>query len=101
MSKKRPGSKYYAALNKKKWARVRRLVLERDNWRCQHCGEYGNEVDHIIPLEKQGDPYCLSNLQNLCRGCHIQKSNADRGIQPDIETSKWKRHLDTLYHNIV
>ena len=104
MSKhRRRGSKYYRAIQGKRWQRVRRLVLDRDNYRCQHCGEYGNEVDHIIPLEKQGDPYDMGNLQTLCGGrggCHHQKTNADRGIVPDPEQEKWKRYLDMLYHNV-
>ena len=36
------------------------------------CGRYGNEVDHIQPLDRGGEAYAPSNLQVLCRGCHIQ-----------------------------
>ena len=40
------------SLNHRRWAAVRRFVLERDGWRCVHCGRAGRlECDHITPLE--------------------------------------------------
>ena len=53
-----------------RWARVRRAVLNRDNWRCQRCGRYGRlEVHHV-----DGDPSnnTPDNLTTYCRGCHIR-----------------------------
>jgi len=35
------------------------------------------EVDHITPLEDGGEAYALSNLQALCRECHIAKTRAE------------------------
>ena len=61
-------------------------VLKRDKWTCQLCkvktpqmlrGTYdprAPEVDHIIPLSKQG-PHTLWNTQCLCRKCNRSKSN--------------------------
>ena len=63
----------------KKWAVVRVQVLDRDGWRCVKCGRYGRmECDHIKPLEDGGDVYTLTNLQALCRGCHIEKTRQER-----------------------
>ena len=65
-----------AGLNGKKWKRVRRRVLERDNYRCQSCGYYAKspEIDHIRPIDRGGMPWDLSNLQTLCRACHVRKT---------------------------
>ena len=44
------------------------------------CGRAGRlEVDHVIGRWRTGgDPYALTNLQTLCRGCHIAKTRAER-----------------------
>ena len=70
-------SRYHTRLNSRRWERVRRRVLDAAGWRCQACGGYGNEVDHIVPLERGGAMYDPANLQVLCRGCHIAKTLAE------------------------
>ena len=73
------------------WARIRRQVLNRDRWQCQCCGSRGSrfEVDHIRPLMYGGSDD-LSNLQVLCRRCHVAKSAAERGGPLSVE---WTRKL--------
>ena len=65
-------------LNRKRWAGVRRRVLDRDGWRCVTCGKAGRlECDHKVPmfrLAEGADPYDLDNLQTLCRKCHLSKT---------------------------
>ena len=59
----------------KRWLAVRRAVFERDGYRCRSCGKAGRlECDHIKPLHLGGDVWALSNLQTLCRSCHIFKT---------------------------
>ena len=54
------------------WARVRRLVLTRDRWRCRACGHPGDlEVHHVVRLADGGAPLALDNLRTLCRSCHL------------------------------
>ena len=77
------GMRLWGRINRRRWALVRRAALDRDGWRCVRCSRAGAlEVDHIRPLAGGGDPYALDNLQALCRGCHVDKSNVDRGIVP-------------------
>ena len=45
-------------------------VLERDRWRCQHCGRTTNlQVHHIHPRGRLGDDN-EQNLITLCATCH-------------------------------
>jgi 5-methylcytosine-specific restriction protein A len=60
--------------NTARWKRVRRRVLLRDAYTCRSCGRWGNEVDHIVPIAEGGDPWAMSNLQTLCKGCHSRKT---------------------------
>ena len=71
--------------DRRRWPAARRACLERDAWTCQTCGRYGNEVDHITPIDRMpadADLCALAGLQCLCRGCHIAKSRGE--IKPDI-----------------
>ena len=56
------------------WRPTRTLVLARDGWRCKHCTQPANVVDHIEPIAHGGsdDP---SNLQALCAGCNSAKGH--------------------------
>jgi 5-methylcytosine-specific restriction protein A len=63
---------------------LRRLVWQRDQSRCQHCGSkrmgireledqsLAFEIDHIVPLAR-GGTNDLSNLQLLCYSCNSLK----------------------------
>ena len=70
-------SRHHTRLNSRRWARVRRQALGAAGWRCAACGDYGNEVDHIVPLERGGAPFDAGNLQALCRRCHIEKTRRE------------------------
>lgn len=52
-------------------AKVRGEIIERDGGICRKCGKPGNEIDHIA-----GSSADLSNLQLLCRDCHMEKTMA-------------------------
>ena len=85
-------------VNLRRWWRVRRKVLQRDGWRCRHCGRPGNEVDHVIPMDKGGAIYDMDNLQVLSRPCHIEKSRRERQKRPmsperEAEVKAWRRFM--------
>ena len=93
MSRRRPGSRHFAALDRKRWALLRLRVFERDGWRCVQCGRAGRlECDHVRPLHRGGDPYDPANLQTLCRGCHVAKT-AGENERPDPERDAWRALL--------
>ena len=53
---------------------LRVLILERDNYTCQECGEVADdlEIDHIIPV-RSGGKTIPTNLVTLCRKCNRRK----------------------------
>lgn len=86
-----------AAYRGRRWERTRRLVLERDGWRCQGCGRSGwLEVDHIRPLSRGGDHFDLGNLQALCKSCHSRKTARERRAPVPPEVAAWDRRLEEL-----
>lgn len=63
----------------RRWWRIRREALERDDHRCRNCGrtdrELGREPDvhHIVPVRSFDSPeeaHTLDNVVCLCRSCH-------------------------------
>jgi 5-methylcytosine-specific restriction endonuclease McrA len=60
--------------------RIRKLILERDNYTCQICGSHPAfesqlVIDHKIPVSKGGSNK-KSNLWALCRWCDKQKKDS-------------------------
>ena len=81
-------SRRHAHINARRWAAVRRVVFERDGWRCVVCGKAGRlECDHVTPLQRKPgqDPFDPNGLQTLCRACHIEKTRSEnrRPLTPD------------------
>ena len=48
-------------------------------------------ADHIVPIAKGGAVHSSENLQPVCRECHQDKSNADKGhrVRPRIAADGW------------
>ena len=66
LRKKRPRLR----LEPRAYEKLRREVLARDGWRCQHCGRAENlEVHHIQLRSKLGDDKS-QNLITICADCH-------------------------------
>lgn len=74
------------------WFRLRRLVLDRDGWRCRQCGKAGRlETHHIVPVEHGGAELDPDNCLTLCRSCHIALHR-----QETPERLAWRRWLASL-----
>ncbi|KIL36045.1 hypothetical protein SD71_10640 [Cohnella kolymensis] len=54
--------------------RIRPIILLRDDFTCQECGQTQGllEIDHIVPIA-QGGTNELNNLQVLCMPCNRRK----------------------------
>jgi 5-methylcytosine-specific restriction endonuclease McrA len=68
-------------------ARLRKLVIERADDRCEYCGlaQEGQEaafhIDHIIP-RNAGGRTILANLALACVSCSLRKGARQRAIDP-------------------
>ena len=96
MSRKHPGSRHYAALDRRRWQIARLRCFEAAGWRCSRCGVAGRlEAHHRVRLEDGGDPYAQANLECLCRSCHIAHHRGDRE-RPDPARDAWRALLREL-----
>lgn len=59
-------------------SKLRHECFKRDGYKCLECGTTNKEktlhCDHIIPVSQGGSDE-LDNLQTLCEGCNLAKSN--------------------------
>ena len=59
-------------IDRKRWAKHRQLILDRDGYRCQICGKAGRlEVDHITPLGTSAAHLMSLPIQGLYVGAVI------------------------------
>jgi hypothetical protein len=55
---------------------TRKRVMERDGYRCKHCGDHRDlSIDHILP-RSAGGTNIDANLQTLCVPCNVKKGAA-------------------------
>ncbi|MFB5759010.1 HNH endonuclease [Paenibacillus medicaginis] len=62
------------------------------NFTCHYCGEYGDTIDHIIPLDKGGSN-AKSNLVCSCRECNELKNNMKYERFMDLMNKYGKQEL--------
>jgi HNH endonuclease len=56
---------------KRAWAKLRLVILARDLWTCQWCGEPGDTVDHRLARWEGGTDH-PDNLIAACRRCQLR-----------------------------
>lgn len=54
------------------WKSMRLRILERDNFACKYCGAKATQVDHVIPVSRNGT-YDDENLVAVCQPCNFGK----------------------------
>ena len=100
MSNRRPGSRHYAVLNRGRWRHARKRTLERDGYRCRTCGRAGRlEVDHVVPLQRGGEPYSAANLQALCADCHVRKTRSEAMRPRTAAEIRWGKLVESTYND--
>jgi len=63
------------------WMKVRRIVLERDNYSCQVCSNQRNShnnIHHLIPrhlFDEEIESHYKENCITLCASCHTSVEN--------------------------
>lgn len=76
--------------NSSAWKKLRLYVCESRMWTCEECGDYGDQVHHIIPItpENIDNPDVTlneRNLQLLCEECHNSKRRIEKDINDGLE----------------
>ena len=95
-------SRHHQKLDRRKWEAVRRRVLDRARWLCVKCGCYGNEVDHVRPLQHGGvDPYDVANLQPLCSACHRFKTRGENRRPRSPAELEWDQYVQEVANGSV
>lgn len=57
-------------LDHDRYRELKQTILERDGWKCQHCGRRDQlQVHHIVRRSRAGAD-CQQNLVALCSNCH-------------------------------
>ena len=57
----------------RRWMLLRRKLIREAGHQCVRCGRNGRmELHHIVPVSKGGDAYDESNIEVLCRRCHME-----------------------------
>ena len=75
------------------WEYLRRKTFERDGYRCRQCGKAGRlECDHIQAIVNGGAAWDESNLQTLCRACHMEKTKTDLRYE-GADQRAWRQSL--------
>jgi len=74
--------------------KFKNVIRERDNHTCQLCGEYGDQIDHIIPWAISHNSY-PENLRVLCLKCNLslRRPKYNSGIPEDQYTDYIKAEL--------
>jgi len=57
-------------LEREQYDKLRRAILQRDNWRCQYCGAMTNLEVHHQQLRSHSGDDIEENLITMCHGCH-------------------------------
>src|SRR3989337_2122169 len=83
------------------WKKLRRIVLERDDYTCRYCGyrpanHKELHADHIIPCSKGGKDY-LDNLVTACKDCNSHKHDTD--LETFLDSRKWIKPRTPVTYN--
>lgn len=79
--------KYSEKLKDPRWQKKRLKILERDDWKCQTCGDPKETLHvHHLYYEKDRDPwdYPDESLITLCADCHAEEGEGRYGVQDSL-----------------
>ena len=97
---------YSDKLKDPRWQKMRLLVFDRDDWKCQCCGDTENTLHcHHKKYISGKDPWDIDtdNLVTLCENCHkrvtnIPKEGGDLAFQRWASREVFKYLLIVMNH---
>ena len=80
---------YDEYLKSEKWMKIRDIVLERDNYKCQSCLDaQAEQVHHTDGRFRKNEP--IFTLVSVCTRCHEIITEIERGNYRQAEKIKYK-----------
>ena len=73
LKRKRRREYYREYLKSDAWKRKRYVVLKRDNWKCQICGDKATQVHHLKYAKHQIGKEPIDWLISICVPCHKEQ----------------------------
>jgi len=79
------------------WSWRRQEVIERDGWRCRHCGRnmrrsrVPRHIHHVIPSGRPEGNHSLGNLILLCEICHAKVDTPGHPLVKGVRKTRLKR----------
>jgi 5-methylcytosine-specific restriction endonuclease McrA len=74
--KSRAGASYDVYMKSEEWRRRRRLIFNRDGWRCTFCGGLGFLECHHLDYTRFGDER-PEDLVTICGPCHEEEHDGE------------------------
>lgn len=76
---------YGEKLRDPRWQKKRLEVFERDNWTCQACGDFEEELQ-VHHMKYKGEPWevALEDLETLCWSCHQNVSEFQKVMKRQL-----------------
>lgn len=93
------GRKARSIYNTRAWKEARKAALDAAGWRCERCHVPGRlEVHHKISIfEDFSLALTLSNLEVLCRSCHIAHHRAEKDTKSEARVPEpWLDFVNEL-----
>ena len=78
-------------LHWRKWAKLRQVIFERDNYTCTKCGRQGMFEVHHVDHDRTNNE--LDNLTLLCSKCHI--SGHSKPTPPELV--EWNEYMQNQF----
>ena len=65
----------------RKWRALRKVILARDGFVCQYCGQTADTVDHVLSIKDHPDQAMSpENLLSACKRCNSRKGSRSQGV---------------------
>jgi hypothetical protein len=87
------------------WEDCPQTVLERDNYKCQHCGTTAGtiQIHHRTPIA-EGGSHDLENLETIRRSCHAAEDPTHTPLSsnhiPDAHRDKYRSNTGTRVREV-
>ena len=93
---------YSEKLKSPKWQKKRLKILERDNFKCNLCGDEETQL-HVHHLKYTGNPYDApdKDLETLCSDCHTLRHSVKEIVSDVVKIKEYGQNVVLVYSNVL